>query len=315
MKKEVVDFIIVGAQKGGTTSLHRYLSSHHKIYMPENKELDYFSNDKYYDEGLKYYHSLFDNNKTKGSLLGEASPQYMFYDKVPLRIYQDHPNVKIIMCLRNPIERAFSHYKMTSRRGKDNRSFQQAVKELIKPRNLSDKYVFKKQDTEYLYFGEYGRIYSNFLKYFNKENILIIFSEDLRDSKIDTLNKILSFLNVDFELNEKVLKRNYHAGGIQKNKTIPLVLEYISKNLPLLKKIMIRAIGRNRISALLHKIETEWNITKNINEETIDNDTRELLVSYFLKDVELLTKHCGSDIPWTDFKFKKTVLFNLIGDK
>ena len=121
-----VDFFIVGAPKAGTTSLYHYLNEHPEISMSSQKEPDYFSDADIQNEGMYYgknridtikkYHSLFDDN-SESKLKGEASVSYLFYKNVPQKIKAYNPDSKIIIMLRNPIERAFSHYLMDYRLG------------------------------------------------------------------------------------------------------------------------------------------------------------------------------------------------------
>ncbi len=301
MKQTDIDFIVVGVQKGGTTSLHRYLSAHPEIFMPENKELDYFSNDSNYTKGIKYYLSLFSNAQDGESVKGEASPQYMLYDNVPERISSDMPDVKIIMCLRNPIDRAFSQYRMSKRRGIEKRTFCEAVDQQLIDRPANDDELFKVKDTEYLAPGEYGRIYTNFLKHFSRENITIIYSDDLLNNKEETLKIILSFLGLDFSIPLDILDKEYHIGGKQRIPGAFLWLKKASKKHTTLKRIIFLLFKRNTIHSLLHKFETEWNMTEKSNAD-INADTRNKLKSYYYNDIQLLEKITQTTIPWKEFK-------------
>ena len=120
-----VDFFIVGAPKAGTTSLHHYLNEHPEIEMSTQKEADFFSDESLQKQGLYYgknridtlekYHNLFPSIQEKK--YGEASVSYLFYEDVPKKIKEYNSNGKIIIMLRNPVERAFSHYLMDYRLG------------------------------------------------------------------------------------------------------------------------------------------------------------------------------------------------------
>lgn len=103
------DFIIIGVQKGGTTSLYSYLTQHPQIAPATQKEIHYF--DFNFDKSTDWYCSHFSTSSEGEYLLaGEASPYYIFHPQVPQRIYDLFPQVKIIALLRNPVERAISHY-------------------------------------------------------------------------------------------------------------------------------------------------------------------------------------------------------------
>ena len=108
------DFIIIGVQKGGTTSLFNYLSQHPQISLSRVKEVHYF--DVGYQFGVEWYQQFFPLEKDRhGKLVGEASPYYIFHPLAAQRIKQDLPSIKIIILLRNPIVRAYSNFQMQLR--------------------------------------------------------------------------------------------------------------------------------------------------------------------------------------------------------
>ena len=120
----LVDFFIVGAPKAGTTSLFYYLNKNKGICMSSIKEPNFFSSQDlkiqkiYYDslilDNLKEYERIF-TPKNKQQIIGEASVSYLFYPNVANRIFDYNPRSKIIIILRDPVERAFSHYSMDLR--------------------------------------------------------------------------------------------------------------------------------------------------------------------------------------------------------
>ena len=111
------DFIIIGAQRSGTTSLYNYLIEHQNIKSTSQKEIHYFDNN--YDKGLTWYSKKFPSIRKGIEITGEASPYYIFHPHAVNRISKDFPNVKLIVLLRNPIERAYSHYCMAIKKGND----------------------------------------------------------------------------------------------------------------------------------------------------------------------------------------------------
>ena len=131
-----VDFFIVGAPKAGTTSLYHYLNEHPQIEMSSQKEPDYFSDTAIQEQGMYYrknridteekYYSLF-NVESKNVIFGEASVSYLFYKSVAGDIKKYNANAKIIIILRNPIDRAFSHYLMDYRLGLVSDTFDEIV--------------------------------------------------------------------------------------------------------------------------------------------------------------------------------------------
>lgn len=111
-KGKFPDFLIIGAQKAGTTSLFHYLSQHPSVQPPSTKEIHYY--DIHYHKGANWYKKIF-KLVNKDKITGEATPYYLFHPFVPERVHRDNPDTKIIVLLRHPGERAFSHYQMMRR--------------------------------------------------------------------------------------------------------------------------------------------------------------------------------------------------------
>jgi len=117
------DFIIIGAMKSGTTTLHNILRQHSQIFLPPEKEIHYFDIDKNYTKGLDYYASFF-NDAKRYQLIGEITPRYIWNSQIAQRIAKDlGTKTKLIAILRNPADRAFSHYKMNILNKSEKRSF------------------------------------------------------------------------------------------------------------------------------------------------------------------------------------------------
>lgn len=104
------NFLIVGAQKSGTTSLHDILSQHPEAYLSSVKEINPFTNPVKYSRGVRYYSNFFKGSTSTQVLVGESSPGYMCNPSGPDRIKKDLGEIKIVMILRDPIKRAFSQY-------------------------------------------------------------------------------------------------------------------------------------------------------------------------------------------------------------
>ncbi|MBA4318316.1 MAG: heparan sulfate glucosamine 3-O-sulfotransferase, partial [Flavobacterium sp.] len=100
------NFLIIGAARCATTWISENLSQHPDIFIPPLKELHFF--DTHYEKGIAYYESYFDNRSEKA--VGEATPAYLYFPNISSLIQQHLPNVKLIASIRNPVDRAFSHY-------------------------------------------------------------------------------------------------------------------------------------------------------------------------------------------------------------
>ncbi|MGC6490594.1 MAG: sulfotransferase domain-containing protein [Flavobacteriales bacterium] len=188
-----VNTFIVGAPKAGTTSLHHYLNQHTQVSMSSIKEPDFFScrevSSLFYNsksiQNSKDYEKLFDETKP---ILGEASVSYLFYQDVPKRIKDYNKDAKIIIMLRQPIERAFSHYLMDSRLGYCHLEFDHIFK-------CQEKYPQFFQ--QYFELGLYHDQVKRYITAFGKENVKILFYDDFKKDTSLVMKEVFDFLNVD----------------------------------------------------------------------------------------------------------------------
>jgi len=198
------NFIIIGVDKGGTSSLYDYLIQHPQIKPCVVKEPNYFA--MYYDRGMSWYKSCFPTqfSKKNNFITGEASTQYYWYPHTAQRIKNSFPNIKLILLLRNPIDRAFSHYNMNVRGAKEDLTFEDAIDEEHQridseyKKILDDPYYFSPKYSLQAYISKslYINILPNWLKHFKKSQFLIIKSEDFYADPDKIYNQTLSFLNL-----------------------------------------------------------------------------------------------------------------------
>jgi len=219
------DFIIIGAQRSGTTSLFNYLGQHPEIYHSFPKETHYFSN--HYQKGTDWYRSHFPlkiHKEIKESYLkrklisGEATPYYVSHPLAPERVHDLVPNVKLIVLLRNPVDRAYSHYYHQVKLGIEPLSFEDAIEaeaerisgEVEKIKQDNHYRSFYLQNYSYLYRGVYIHQLRDWLKYFDREQLMVLESEGFFGNPTQTLEQIYDFLGVsDFGL--KNFKNYHHA--------------------------------------------------------------------------------------------------------
>ena len=206
------DFIIIGAAKSGTTSLYDYLIQHPYIYSALWKEIYFF--DRYYGRGISWYKANFPSKiykffitriQKKPFLTGEATPTYIHHPLTPKRISEFLPDIKLIILLRNPVDRAYSHYQMEKKLGFENHSFEEAIElenfrlkgeneKIIKNMNY---YSYKRQIYSYLTSGIYIDQLKLWMEYFPKKQFLIINSEDFENNPNKVFEDVESFLNID----------------------------------------------------------------------------------------------------------------------
>lgn len=205
-----VGFLIGGTQKGGTSALYGYLRKHPSLLMARQKEVHFFDQEAYFCKStVDYapYHSYFDSNNS-GMILGEATPIYMYWYPAPRRVWEYNPAMKWILMLRNPIERAYSHWNMERTRRQEELTFFEAIK------NERDRCMdaLPEQHRVYSYVdrGFYVEQIRRVWHFFPLDQTLIIKSDDLRDSPETTLNKVYSFLGI--EDMPKVSYKSTHVG-------------------------------------------------------------------------------------------------------
>jgi hypothetical protein len=223
------NFLIIGSQKCGTTSLHDVLSHHPQANMSDVKEINFFTLDKKYVKGLDHYKSYFGRLKENHVVTGEASPGYICHPKVPERIATDlGTDLKLVLILRDPIKRAFSQYWDNRRQLSENLSEEQIVK----------RYLFSDYDpNEKGYFsrGVYIEYIKDYLNHFDSANLHIMILEELINNQTEELQKLYTFLGMDKTLGLQKLPKASNASMIWKNPIYKLFFKHphLQKFLPI----------------------------------------------------------------------------------
>ena len=197
----VPNFLVIGAGKSGTSSLYRYLIEHPNILSATEKELHFFNRD--FELGFDWYQCQFPHiPQNSGLMTGEATPWYYCTFQVARKVKSLLPNVKLIIVLRNPVDRAFSYYKMAYSMGIETRSFSEAIaREFNELKDRADFYQptpdYWKKSKPYILFGLYFYFLEAWLNEFPREQLLIIKSEDLKNRTEETVNRIFEFLGLE----------------------------------------------------------------------------------------------------------------------
>lgn len=202
------DFLIIGAQKAGTTGLHSILKEHSYLVGPLKKEIHYFSRNEFYlEKPVGQYHSFFPSRLSlkKHQLVFEATPDYLFHGETAHRIHQYNPDIKLIVMLRDPALRAFSGWTMYHHnfrpdnawhRFHEPRSFRECIDAEMKDIDAIDFYSFHKA---YVKRGLYAEQIETYLKYFKREQILFLEQMELKKHFEPTVERICQFLDVPSE--------------------------------------------------------------------------------------------------------------------
>jgi hypothetical protein len=212
-RRRVPEFLIIGAQKAGTTSLHTYLCAHPQIAPPTAKEVHYF--DLRYRLGGAWYRAHFPV-RDPSQLSGESSPYYLYHPLVPSRVAQDLSDCKFIVLLRNPVDRAISHYHHAVAYGREPLPLREALeaeparlageeeKILADPRYRSDAH----QNYSYVARGRYIEQVKRWLGHLGRDRFLFLSAEELFVDPGRIIAESQAFLGLDTIPPEDLKPRN-----------------------------------------------------------------------------------------------------------
>jgi hypothetical protein len=189
------DFVVLGTQKGGTSFFYRLLTEHPLVRGAAVKELHFFDNK--FAEGVGWYRRCFSEGERvdgRRTITGEASPSYLFDPRVPERMARTVPEARLIALLRNPVDRAYSHYQMEVRRGREARSFEEATEQEMTSAEGEENAV----DVRYAYLtrGLYAEQLERFSFFANRDRLLVVNSENLFTRRLEVLERVSTFLGL-----------------------------------------------------------------------------------------------------------------------
>ncbi len=289
IKINKVNFFCVGVQKAGTTLLHDILRQHSNIYLPAEKEAHFFDVNEFYDKGIGYYFDTYYKSYLGEKIIGNINPNLQLETRSIDRIIEAFgTDIKIIILLRDPVKRAYSHYLMSKKRGYENLDFIQAVKKEGK-RISNPKFYrgyesqelghFEKNHLGYITRGLYSTLLEYLYKKFDKDNVKVLIFEEFISNKEKTINDILQFLGVEKEHLNVNIRSNPAQEAISYKLSKFLNTHSIAKDF--LKCIFPKAM-RSPIKAALNSKNLR-EISK--NENSIPYDYAELKRTYFKKDI------------------------------
>lgn len=211
-KRQLPGAIVIGTQKGGTSSMFRYLLQHPQYFGAINKEVHFF--DYRYEKGLPWYQAMFPlrSGLPEQSVTGEASPFYMYHPLVPARVAESLPQAKLIVLLRNPVDRALSHYYHNVRRGRSQLPILEAFdreQELIaeEKARLQKREIFKPSNFRYFAYTErglYAEQLERWFSHFPREQFFIRNSDDFYTGGHAFMREVYEFLEIepDYEIQD-----------------------------------------------------------------------------------------------------------------
>ena len=193
---EKLSFIIAGAQKSGTTALNYYLKRHRQIALPIKKELHFFDRDELFAGAPVSYeplHRMFRPIRL-GAIAGENTPIYLYWRPALERIREYNAAIKLIIILRNPIERAFSQWNMQRQRGSEPLEFLDAIR--AEPSRIAQAAPQQLRKFSYVDRGRYGEQLERAFQLFPRQQFLLIKYEEFRARQKETVEKVFQLLNV-----------------------------------------------------------------------------------------------------------------------
>jgi len=286
------NFFIVGAPRCGTTSLHAYLKDIHGIYMSPVKEPNYFSRKLVPDNhpllnpirDKQKYLSLFDDVNDE-KIIGEASPLYLSDSDAPNLIHEVSPNASILITLRDPIQRALSHFTLVISDGGSTNTFHQ---------ELQDEFKYGLGDITkphlFLISGLYSENIKKYQQLFGSKNVKIIIFEEFIQNPKKTIKEVLDFLGVRQSLtNFRGETHNFFVAARGPATEKILTSKTASKFAKLFLPARTRKFIRRKI------------LIKKQEKPTIEEADRKILQEFYQDDVQKLKKIMNRDLPWTNF--------------
>lgn len=266
------DFVIAGAAKSGTTSLAKWLRAHDGVYLAE-KEGDFFNIDSNWERGVDWYQQLF-VDATEGQVVGEKTPDYMFDPTARARMGATLPDAKVIVILREPVARAYSHYQHWHRVLRDDRSFAEAVRDELSGHDS--------QAHDYVAHGQYVEQVEALNATHGCERVKVLLFDDLVDAPERSFRDVCAFLGVDEGAVPEVVGARFNEGFTTR---APRAASALSRY-RLWRRIP------NAVSSRL------WRSMFHEGYAPMDDKVRSELERHYAPYNEALARHLDRKLPW-----------------
>ena len=286
VKKDNLDFIVVGIQKSGTTMLSSYLSSSKEIFIPKEKEIPFFLDESLQRNGWNDFIYKYFKYANNNQLWGTVTPQYLMYPSSLSKIYKKFPKIKIIVIYRDPIKRLMSHFDMTKRFHKESRDINAVISDQLKNINKLRNSPYNSPLDKFLSSGEYFRL-NQYLKIFPNKNILRLDFQELKIKPENIVKKLSLFLNVSdidkYNMKVKMPGGNKKLINIDHNKIFKI-----------LKFFLIKVGIYNFLSEQILRIP--YLISYWIDQNNVNTKSKTNIKDIHEDKIKLLEKHYEEDI-------------------
>ena len=285
--KRKPDFLCIGAAKAGTTTLHDILIQHSDIYLPKFKEAHFFDNNDNFSKGLAHYEKEVFKGVKNEAVIGEITPSYIYFEEVPKRIAESiGTDVKLIIMLRHPVDRAWSHYQMHHLRGNEKLHFEQAIDQ--ESSRLNGGFLSASRFS-YMHRGHYIEQIQRYLQFFPRENMHFILFEDFVKDIPAHVDAVLEFLGVEKQELNHFVKSN--PPSAQKSKRLAKILYQPSKIKGIIKPLVPSKLVKRTRKKL--KVMNEGKEVRNRIEPKLRND---LFDQHFKAETSELEAITGLDL-------------------
>ncbi|MBT40168.1 MAG: sulfotransferase [Deltaproteobacteria bacterium] len=293
-----LDFILIGAQKAGTTTLDSWMAQHPEIYLPPQKELNFFAlegkkpdwpgpgDDVAVDGSVGNradYESIFES-AGDAKVNGESSVLYLYSERAPVAIHREFPEARFIVSLRNPIDRAYSAFGHLRRDGREPEA------DFSKALELEELRISKGWEPLWHYraMGFYGRQLVHWLSYFDRSQFFIVHNSQLRRNPDTAIREIFRFIGVDSVFRPN-LSIESNSSGISRNQQLNDFLNLPHGFKSILKKIVPLRFGR-RVKTLIQKNNLQ-------RLAAMPEELRVQLTKEYAEDQALVEEQVGYDLP------------------
>ncbi len=283
------NFLVIGTEKGGTTWLYQQLKKHPDIFLPESKELHFFNryssnlvNRNNFTLGLQWYGDFFKGHKGQKAI-GEVTPMYICDPEAPGRIKETLPDAKLIAVLRNPVNRAYSHYWMAKNK---------------KHVKLCFRKIIETEEPRFIKRGLYYEQLEVYYKLFKPEQILVIFYEEVFENPSFWMARVCDFLGIDgsfYSRNDISLHEKVYQSAGYKSAVLLNVKNFITQKLRRNRSAgrVIDFFKRKGVSKAFKKINSVEKQYEKINEED-----EIMLKNYYREDLEKLSLLLKRQLPF-----------------
>jgi hypothetical protein len=274
-------FIGIGAQKCASSWLYRILEDHPEVCLSERKELDYFS--YYYDNGYQWYEQHFECGSAARAV-GEISPSYFHDYYAPSRAAAYNPGLKVILSLRDPIERALSHHKHLIRLGYykgPDLSFESGIK-------LNPMYIEQ---------GLYAKHLAHWLSAFPETQVLVLFMDDIRQNADSVVRQVYRFLEINDEHKPAALNVKANPSYVVRNRTLDMLVKKV--------RVLAKSLGLQMVWRILGKtpLRTIYEASNRIESDAVIPpilpETLSALHDVFDPEIKRLAEMTGRELSWT----------------